>query len=714
MASPLQVLLIEDSESDAELCIRQIQKAGFVVEHERVETADALKTALNRQGWDVIISDYALPGFSAPAALQIYQESGLDIPFIVVSGTITEETAIGLMRAGASDYLMKDRLMRLGPLIRRELNVTQVRRERSETLAGLHRAEQWSKLIYNTTSDAMFLLAVEGVGAYRCLTVNAAFYRSTGFVPDQVVGRRVEDVLRPASAQFFLDQYARVVQSGKAVTYEESIDLPHGQVFFTTTLTPVLDADGRCTHLLGSSREITDYKQAERLYRESETNFRQMVERSGEIFYRQNIHTAQFEYVSPRVFEVLGYQPEEWLGWSLEQQIANIHPEDLAQLENFRADLLRADAGREEFIEREFRIRHRAGHFCWMHGNYAVVRAADGSPLWIVGSLVDITRRKAAEELLKTGEERFRSMVENAYDLITLLDSRGHFVFCNPSYENILGYAPAQLLGRNGFDIVYPDDQAELQDKFIQVLADPSRMQALTAQKMNCRIRHADGSYRWVEHRFRLLLDEAGQLSQILVTAQDITEQKLALEALAESEQRFRLVSEMVSDWATLFKVLPDGTLQREWVTGAYDLMVGKTAEERDQQGGVYSVIHPDDQAAVKEALKPLLLEKRSVITEYRIIDAQGKIHWTRNYIRPVLSEPDQIVTHVVGVGQDITERKQAEAKINEQMAELRRWNNVTLGREERILELKKEVNLLLAEMGLPPRYASTAEPAHE
>jgi diguanylate cyclase (GGDEF)-like protein/PAS domain S-box-containing protein len=132
MSRDLAVLIVEDVESDAELAIRWLKKAGHEVVYARVESASQLKDAVEEQAWDVIIADYSLPQFSAPAALKLLQETGLDIPFIVVSGTIGEEIAVAMMKAGAHDYLLKDNLARLAPAIERELDQAQVRHARKQ------------------------------------------------------------------------------------------------------------------------------------------------------------------------------------------------------------------------------------------------------------------------------------------------------------------------------------------------------------------------------------------------------------------------------------------------------------------------------------------------------------------------------------------------------------------------------------------------------
>lgn len=131
MGVPLRILIVEDSEDDAALIVRKLEDGGYAPLVTRVDTADAMNAALDRQTWDVILADYALPQFSAPAALKLAQGRGLDVPFIVVSGTIGEETAVGAMKAGAHDYFTKRNLTRLSVAVERELREAEVRRARS-------------------------------------------------------------------------------------------------------------------------------------------------------------------------------------------------------------------------------------------------------------------------------------------------------------------------------------------------------------------------------------------------------------------------------------------------------------------------------------------------------------------------------------------------------------------------------------------------------
>ena len=132
MNQRLSILIVEDSEDDAQLLLRELKRGGLDLESKRVETAEAFLEALKDLKWNLIISDFSLPQFSAPQALELLQASGLDLPFIIVSGTIGEEAAVSALKAGAHDFLVKGNMPRLIPAIQRELKDAETRHKRRE------------------------------------------------------------------------------------------------------------------------------------------------------------------------------------------------------------------------------------------------------------------------------------------------------------------------------------------------------------------------------------------------------------------------------------------------------------------------------------------------------------------------------------------------------------------------------------------------------
>ena len=170
MGKPLRVLMVEDSEDDALLVLRELRAAGYDLTHERVDTAAALEAALDRHPWDLVIGDYSMPHFSGTAALAMLRQRGLDVPYICVSGTITEELAVAAMKAGAHDYVTKGQLKRLLPAIERELREAQGR-------ATLRATEASFATLVEHAPVGIYRSSPEG----RFLSVNAAVVRMLGY-----------------------------------------------------------------------------------------------------------------------------------------------------------------------------------------------------------------------------------------------------------------------------------------------------------------------------------------------------------------------------------------------------------------------------------------------------------------------------------------------------------------------------------------------------
>jgi PAS domain S-box-containing protein/putative nucleotidyltransferase with HDIG domain len=199
---PLAVLIIEDSETDALLIVRLLKKAGYDVVFEQVENAAQMRTALEKSTWDIVLSDHSLPQFNSLAALRLLQEASLDIPFITVSGTMSEETAVTMMKAGAHDYLNKANLTRLIPAIERELAQAKGRQEHRRAEAALARSEQARKSLFENVPVGLYRTSADG----NILDVNPAMVKMFGYkeraallavnIMDLYVDRTIEEKFR--------------------------------------------------------------------------------------------------------------------------------------------------------------------------------------------------------------------------------------------------------------------------------------------------------------------------------------------------------------------------------------------------------------------------------------------------------------------------------------------------------------------------------------
>jgi PAS domain S-box-containing protein len=256
MSVPLRVLIVEDSFDDTLLIVRELLRGGFQVTSEHVQTAAAMQTALETQNWDLVISDYFLPQLDGAAALALYQQKGLDIPFIVVSGAIGEERAVEIMKAGAHDYVMKDNLERLVPTVRQELRAAQERRIRKQAEA---KAAYLASLV-ETCDDAIIGKTLDGT----VVSWNAGAERLYGYTAAEMVGRSTSVLFSRYRPQE-LAEIEEMLKAGQHVDAYETVRVRKDgtTVEVSVSVSPIKDASGRVIGASVLSRDITQRKQEE-------------------------------------------------------------------------------------------------------------------------------------------------------------------------------------------------------------------------------------------------------------------------------------------------------------------------------------------------------------------------------------------------------------------------------------------------------------------
>jgi two-component system cell cycle sensor histidine kinase/response regulator CckA len=183
MTDALRVLMVEDSATDAKLVVQELQRIWPSLSFERVETADAMRAALGHKDWDLVISDWHMPKFSAPAALAILREKRLDLPFIIVSGTIGEATAVDAMRAGANDYVLKDQLGRLTPAVERELRECKERLARRQAEDALRESEARFRRLAEAGIIGIVVSDIHG----HILEANDTYMKMVGYSRDELL-----------------------------------------------------------------------------------------------------------------------------------------------------------------------------------------------------------------------------------------------------------------------------------------------------------------------------------------------------------------------------------------------------------------------------------------------------------------------------------------------------------------------------------------------
>ncbi|HBG04197.1 MAG: histidine kinase [Geobacteraceae bacterium GWC2_58_44] len=265
MGKPLRVLIVEDSEDDALLLIFELRRGDYSPAWKRVETVEAMRKALEEESWDLVISDYVLPGFSGLEALRLARKSGLDLPFIIVSGKIGEDTAVNAMKEGANDYLIKGNISRLVPAIEREMQEAEVRRKRREAEAALVRSERRYKRLVAAVTDYIYTVTIKEGSVVRtshgpgCLTVTGYShedYTSNPFLWYQMIYE--ED--RAAVTSLTND-----IRAGKDIpSLEHRIRHKDGSIrWVINTIVPRYSEQGDLIGYDGLISDITQRKRAE-------------------------------------------------------------------------------------------------------------------------------------------------------------------------------------------------------------------------------------------------------------------------------------------------------------------------------------------------------------------------------------------------------------------------------------------------------------------
>ncbi|MGD0354532.1 MAG: HD domain-containing phosphohydrolase [Dehalococcoidia bacterium] len=258
MDIPLRLLIIEDSDRDVALEMRALEAAGYRVTYTVVVTAAEMKAALAEQTFDIVISDHAMPQFDAPGALAVLKESGLDIPFIIVSGSIGEEAAVALMKAGAHDYVLKHRLSFLAPGVEHALQDAEDRHGRKRAEEALRESEEKYRNLFDNAGEAIFV-AQEG----KIVFLNPRMSCLIGYPAEEIMGRQFIKFIHPDEREMVIDRHFKRLK-GEALPqrYEFRVIQKNGTTMWVELNTVVIRWEGKPS-TLNFLEDITERKLSE-------------------------------------------------------------------------------------------------------------------------------------------------------------------------------------------------------------------------------------------------------------------------------------------------------------------------------------------------------------------------------------------------------------------------------------------------------------------
>ncbi len=527
MPQPLRVLIVEDNPLDAELVLRELRRTGFDPDWQRVETEqdylDRLKPDL-----DIILSDYDMPAFSGLRALELLKHSGMDIPFIIISGTIGEAVAVDVMKLGATDYLLKDRLVRLGISVKQAIEQGSLRRERAKAEEELRWKTAFLEAQVNSTLDGILVVDQQGRKILQNQRTVDIFKIPQHIADDKDDREQLQWVTdMTVNPEAFIDRVLHLYAHPDEIGRDE-IELKNGTVLDRYS-SPVVGSDGKYYGRIWTFRDITERKTTATALLESKrflqstlnalTSHIAILDEHGTII---EVNAAWNRFASENNFTGAHRGVGDNYLRLCDSSSGRFSEEAALVAAGIRAVM----AGQRQ----EFHLEYPC--HCSQEQRWFVVRVTrfdgDGS-LRVVVAHENISERKQAEDALRESEERFRQLAENIQEVFWISDSTKNQVFyVSPAYETIWGLSCASLYAspKTWLESIHPDDRE-------RVLEAATRQTGGTYDE-EYRILRPDGSLRWIRDRAFPVQNASGETYRVVGVARDISERKHAENQLRE------------------------------------------------------------------------------------------------------------------------------------------------------------------------------------
>ena len=521
--------------------------------------------------------------------------------------------------------------------------------------------------------------------------VNDAAAALIGRPRKDIIGKMCHEFIYPAA-----ENDCPIHDRGRTVDHREVILLSkdRGDIPIDKTATQIA-IDGEPV-LLEMFYDITRRKAAETALRESEEKYRNIIENIQDVFYRADIE-GNLIMTSRSGAKLLGYDSvEEMIGLNVAKTFYAVHEE--------RDEFLKILADKGVVNDYEITLKKTDGTLVPVRMSSHFYFDKNGNPLGVEGVLSDITERKAAENALRESEERMRTMFEEAPLGIALIDSlTAHIYEVNPQFAKIVGRSKEEMATIDWISITHPDDVQEDLDNMAMLNAGK-----ITGFDMNKRYIQPDGSFVWINMTIAPLKVEDKTQPRHLCMIEDITKRKAAEKAISESEEKLRMITASAND--AILMMDPEGNIS--YWNKAAERMFDYTEEE---------VIGKNLHALlVPERFHPAFSKGFEVFRETGQGDALGKTLEVAAIGKDGTEFPVELSLsgvklkgrwNAIGLIRDIAERKAAEEELKKRADELEKFNRLAVGRELKMIELKKEINALLGESGKEPGYKIVGEP---
>lgn len=656
----ISVLLAEDSDDDAELVLNELRRQKFEVRSTRVMTAATFRDALNSEVFDVILSDYVMPGFLATDALELLHESKQDIPLIVISGTIGEDVAVEAMRLGAADYLLKQNLTRLGATVDREIREAKVRRLKMLLDLFVQSQNEVLEMILNAVPLGSILERIverlESLPSekFRC----SIMLHGTG-EPEVVYGNA--PALPPKYRELFVKtNHSRVIvldEIGDHPSWESSHEAVRRLGVRGCWAIPILSAE---QNMLGV---LAVYHDESRLPGSEEERWLDSASKLVSLAVERSLNAAKLR--KSETLLRIASQAAQLGGWTVDfpavrviwsDEVCAIHgvpagtspnfddatgfilPEYRARISEVFEECLYHGASFDE----EFEIKSADGNRVWVRSIGVGIRDLQGEVVRVQGAIQDITARRTAQEREARSVARMTSTLENLTDPFLIIDQDWRVIYINKQAALMVSEDRSTLVG------------SILWDTFPGLSGTDFEREYRRALDENCAVEFTQfyvPQQCWLETR--VFPTEEG----LAVTLHDVTERLGSQEQLILLENCISRINDIVI--VTEADLLDEPGPRIVLVNDAFVRRTGYSREEvigkspRFLQG-------PETQRESLDRIRKALTERSPVRTEVINYTKSGEKMWLEIDIVPV-SDRTGVLKHMIAVERDITERKQAE-----------------------------------------------------
>lgn len=605
-AQPLHILLIEDNPHDERLMLVALRRAGFDPQVVRAQTEQEFLDHLS-PSLDVILCDYSLPQFNALRALELRNERAPDVPLLVVSGSIGEETAVWAIKQGATDYLLKDRLARLGPAIQHAVQQRRLRDAEQRAQAALSTREHQYRALTDSIPQIVWTLSPDGHIQY----LNRHALEYLGIVSPQELQAGMDLFVHPEDHQMSAALHRKILQSGEPGELELRIRRADGQFrWHLNRQVPVRDAAGALLQWVGTCVDIHDQKTAaEQLARDA--LLLASVRDSIVVTNLEGIVT----YWNEGATRLFGWTADEMVG----RPYADRYPEPR------RSQVANQIRDQRHPSERsgEYEDLHKDGSVVWIHTRVSVQTDASGQPIGILELSHDITEERRVKEALLLRDQAIQAASQG----ILITDNTqpdNPIVYSSPGFERMTGYKAAEILGKNcrflrGKD-TDPAAVKQLRDAIHE--GRPCAVELLNYRK--------DGTPFWNALTIAPVQPK-GQITHFVGVQTDVTERR-------KLEEQYRQAQKMEAVGLLAGGVAHDFNNLLTVITGITDMALLSVAENDPLRADLQEILRAGDRAA--NLIQQLLTFSRRQIVKTEVLSLNTQLRDIQNLLQRLVGDP--------------------------------------------------------------------------